>query len=267
MHEGSYAFQIEVSDRAGAKASQQMTIAVAPPAPLGIATQSLAAGRMGARYSVRLEATGGVAPYTWSLTKGDLPAGLALAGETIEGIPTLESTSAFDVEVVDQNGASATLMLKVDAAPPAPPTRLRLQYRNQFLSERSNSIGPQFKIINDGEDAVPISQISIRYYFTMEAPDSLNYWCDWAAVNCANVSAHFIVMGSDRICLELRFTGPGLIPAKASSGDILNRLAKNNWSDFDQSNDYSFSADNTSYADWDHVTIYRDGTLVWGVEP
>jgi endoglucanase len=36
---------------------------------------------------------------------------------------------------------------------------------------------------------------------------------------------------------------------------------------FTQTNDYSFGAGATQYADWNDVTVYRNGTLVWGVEP
>ena len=31
--------------------------------------------------------------------------------------------------------------------------------------------------------------------------------------------------------------------------------------------DYSYDAAKTVFADWTHVTLYRNGTLVWGTEP
>jgi cellulose 1,4-beta-cellobiosidase len=31
--------------------------------------------------------------------------------------------------------------------------------------------------------------------------------------------------------------------------------------------DYSFDAARAAYADWDHVTVYASGALVWGREP
>jgi hypothetical protein len=44
-----------------------------------------------------------------------------------------------------------------------------------------------------------------------------------------------------------------------------------NWSNYDQSNDYSFNGNDryssTGYMDWSHMTLYRNGTLVWGTEP
>ena len=47
--------------------------------PLQISTGSLPAGAPGKPYSTGLTATGGTAPYTWSLASGSLPRGLDLA--------------------------------------------------------------------------------------------------------------------------------------------------------------------------------------------
>lgn len=81
------------------------------PAPLAIATTSpLAAGMVGAPYSVTLTATGGIQPRTWSITTGSLPGGLtlnAVAG-TITGTPTLAGASTFTVRVTDAATPAAT---------------------------------------------------------------------------------------------------------------------------------------------------------------
>jgi hypothetical protein len=60
------------------------------PAALVVTTTSLPNGQVGAAYSATLAATGGTTPYTWSLTRGTLPAGLALNAATgaITGTPT-----------------------------------------------------------------------------------------------------------------------------------------------------------------------------------
>jgi len=43
-----------------------------------ISASSLPTGQLGTAYSTSLTATGGVSPYTWSLTRGSPPAGLIL---------------------------------------------------------------------------------------------------------------------------------------------------------------------------------------------
>ncbi len=74
------------------------------PFNLFVTTSSLPAGTVGQHYKVTLAASGGNAPYTWSLAKGfgTLPAGLTLhSSGKISGIPTASGTSTFVVEVTD----------------------------------------------------------------------------------------------------------------------------------------------------------------------
>ena len=76
--------------------------------PLSVTTTSLPGGVVGSAYSQTLAATGGVAPYTWSVSSGSLPAGLALdpSAGTISGTPTAVGTSTFSVTATD-SGTSA----------------------------------------------------------------------------------------------------------------------------------------------------------------
>ena len=80
------------------------------PAPLAITTTSLASGSMGQAYSAPLAATGGTPPYTWSISSGQLPAGLSLNSATgaITGTPTKEESSSFTVEVEDSGSPVQT---------------------------------------------------------------------------------------------------------------------------------------------------------------
>src|SRR6266852_2716507 len=48
------------------------------PSALSITTTALAPGQTGQQYSLTLAATGGTQSYTWSMSSGTLPAGLAL---------------------------------------------------------------------------------------------------------------------------------------------------------------------------------------------
>src|SRR5262249_34734096 len=48
---------------------------------------------------------------------------------------------------------------------------------------------------------------------------------------------------------------------------IQNRLNSQDFSAYNEANDYSFDPTKTSFADWTRVTLYRNGTLVWGTEP
>jgi FG-GAP-like repeat/Putative Ig domain len=70
-------------------------------------------------YSQTLNAAGGLAPFTFSLSSGALPAGLTLAGAVISGTPTSVGSSTFTIGVVDQTGATTTraYTISVQSAP------------------------------------------------------------------------------------------------------------------------------------------------------
>ncbi|HEX7057422.1 MAG TPA: hypothetical protein VF260_09545, partial [Bacilli bacterium] len=59
----------------------------------------------------------------------------------------------------------------------------------------------------------------------------------------------------------------GSIIAGGNSGEIQTRINKNDWTNYNESDDYSFDATKTTFANWDHVALYQDGVLVWGAEP
>src|SRR5260370_2628192 len=61
-----------------------------------------------------MSATGGNATYTWSVSVGALPAGLAISsGGTISGTPQSSGTSQFTVKVQDGEGDSGTQALQI----------------------------------------------------------------------------------------------------------------------------------------------------------
>ncbi len=83
-----------------------------PTTPLVLtATAPFHTGEVGVVYApVALSATGGVQPYTWTISDGALPAGLTLApGGTVSGTPTNAGTFAFTVQVADAGNSTATI--------------------------------------------------------------------------------------------------------------------------------------------------------------
>ncbi len=95
---GAFDFMVRAT-RGSRTAEQSLQLRVEPP-PLGITTDMLPPARVGVPYIVQLEAVGGVAERSWSLSSGRLPAGLALGGNgLLSGTGTAEDSSAFTVEV------------------------------------------------------------------------------------------------------------------------------------------------------------------------
>jgi hypothetical protein len=85
----------------------------APPepqaTPLSVATVALPPATASVAYSQQLQAAGGTAPFSWTVTAGSLPAGLSLnADGTISGTPKTAGTATFTVRATDAGHPAQT---------------------------------------------------------------------------------------------------------------------------------------------------------------
>lgn len=100
-----------------------------PPVPAPaevslIATATLPAGTLGARYRTNLTTIDGRSG-TWSIASGALPAGLALsASGQIKGIPSANGTSTFVVAFRDLNAVLSTRAFSIGITPPPAVTQV-----------------------------------------------------------------------------------------------------------------------------------------------
>ncbi|MCJ8164279.1 carbohydrate-binding protein [Pontibacter sp. E15-1] len=135
---------------------------------------------------------------------------------------------------------------------------------------KDNSIKPQFNINNTGNVAVPLSDVKVRYWFTAEGSEAMNFWVDWAELGKSNVSGMVYTMDAptataDRY-LELSFNSTDTLHSLSSTGEIRTRMAKSDWSAFDETNDHSYVGTREYQAN-PHVTVYVKDELVYGTEP
>ncbi|MEV7404117.1 endo-1,4-beta-xylanase [Streptomyces sp. NPDC091267] len=150
------------------------------------------------------------------------------------------------------------------------PGALKVLYRSNDSSSADNQIKPGLQLVNTGGSAVSLSSVTVRYWFTGgNGASTYSSWCDWSALGCSTVTHRIAAMdtpgaGADHY-LEVGFTGGTLAPA-ASTGEIQLRLNKTDWSNFDESDDYSHGT-GTSYTDTGKVAVYVGGELVGGIEP
>jgi hypothetical protein len=158
--------------------------------PLIVTTTSLAIGQQGTAYNATLTASGGVSPYSWTLTSGALPAGLSLNSSTgvISGTPTATvNASALAFKVTDSttptaqtditsltitivSGAGHSVLLSWDAS---------LSYATSgYNVYRSNISGSSYAKIN----SAPVPGLSYTdatvasgqtYYYVTTAVDSI----------------------------------------------------------------------------------------------
>ena len=90
-----------------------------------VTTTTLQNATVNSSYSATLNGTGGVAPYTWAVTSGSLPAGLSLSsGGVISGTPTTAGSASFTVTLTDQEGNEASAGLSLVVNPLASPKGL-----------------------------------------------------------------------------------------------------------------------------------------------
>ena len=132
-----------------------------------------------------------------------------------------------------------------------------------------NSISPQFKITNTSNKSLDLSKVTIRYYYTADGAISQNYWCDWSNIGNENVQSSFVnnpYSSNTDGYIEIGFKSGTSTLAPGSSAFVNGRIAKVDWSNYDQSNDFSFNSSASTYTESNKISVYINGQLVAGVE-
>ena len=142
---GTSNFTVTVTDVNGATASQATAITVIA-APAVVFTPP--SGEVGVAYTAQPTASGGTGAYTWAVSAGTLPAGLAINTSTgaITGTPTTVIAANVTVRVTDAVGGTATQArtITIVAAPTMtgtlPDGQLSVPYSSGFTV--NDGIGP-----------------------------------------------------------------------------------------------------------------------------
>lgn len=118
----SLAVQVVDSDTPAMTANRAGIDLTVSPATLDFRTAVLPNGRVNLAYDQRIVVTGGVPPYSFAVTFGNLPSQLSLSANDgrITGTPDTVETQAFEVTVTDAcpTTASQHLTLVIDVASP-----------------------------------------------------------------------------------------------------------------------------------------------------
>ncbi|MFN7976205.1 MAG: Ig domain-containing protein [Acidobacteriota bacterium] len=105
---GTWTFTIRATAAYGCSGTRDYTVTIACPS-LTLTPISLPSGTQAQAYSQTVTASGGASPYSYSVTVGALPAGLALsAGGVLSGTPTLPGQSSFTVAATDATGCNGS---------------------------------------------------------------------------------------------------------------------------------------------------------------
>jgi large repetitive protein len=109
---GTSSLSVTATDAAGAKATASLSLTIVATR-VSVGTATLPPGVVGVAYQASLAATGGVAPFAWTVT--GLPAGLSSSSGSISGTPTVAGAFTITATVIDgsRTQASATLTLTI----------------------------------------------------------------------------------------------------------------------------------------------------------
>lgn len=168
-------------------------------------------------------------------------------------------------------GASPVLTVTVTDTTTSVPGSLKVQVYNGGTAATTNTLNPRFQLVNTGVAAIDLSQVKLRYYYTVNGDKAQAIFFDWSTVGSANLTGSFVKLstaktGADYYA-EIGFTsGAGNLAAGAAI-EIQTRISKTDWTDYTQTDDYSFNATVTGYTDRPQTPAYLSGVLQWGLEP
>jgi hypothetical protein len=161
----------------------------------------------------------------------------------------------------------------VDA--PSPCGGVRLQYRPGDANKPDDVwIRPQIDLLNESGADVPLSELTVRYWYTIDTAAAQTFACDAALTTggCGNVTGAFAAVsparaGADSV-LEIGFLpAAGALPAGGQTQGIVLRAGKTDFTSYTEPGDYSYDGTFSTYTDAPRITVYRNGALIWGVEP
>jgi len=148
--------------------------------------------------------------------------------------------------------------------------RLKLKHYNEKQSLLSKAARWDFVLENMGNESIDMKDVKVRYYFKEDEGKNVNS------------SVYFYSLGEEKkdvkckICniaksdvanryLELTFENGSV--SKGESAWVFGAIFRDDWTKFNQEDDYSFSDKSSTFSEWDKMTVYISDELVWGIEP
>ncbi|MFY7826577.1 MAG: cellulose binding domain-containing protein [Flectobacillus sp.] len=145
-------------------------------------------------------------------------------------------------------------------------------YANSKSQPNSNTISTFLTLNNEGNLPVNYKDVKIRYWFTKDGSANLNAFFDYVQLGNAQVTGTFGSVsnkqGADSY-FDLGFnTTAGILYPLSNSGNINFRIAKTDWSNFNQNDDYSYMNVNGNALSLNaNISVYYQGNLLFGSEP
>ncbi|KNY26785.1 cohesin domain-containing protein [Pseudobacteroides cellulosolvens] len=151
---------------------------------------------------------------------------------------------------------------------------LKLLFSNNGAAASSNQIYMNMKLQNTGSSTYDLSKITIRYFYTSDDDKALTYYSDYVSIGSASATFNNLspVHAKANKYIEIKLASGTLGAAGAqwpsqSEVTIQGRVAKADWTNVDQSNDYSYPGSMSQFGENKLVAVYYNGALVYGTPP
>jgi hypothetical protein len=229
----------------------------------------------------------------------------AFGGDDLDGVyflPAYNTVGYSNVSVTDSSGHTGTLsdpawvansMAQVSSQGVTKQTTSALSnggssFGTTWQHELGNPVPQLYQVLNSSDpttqiqfaldalnqtsSSIPLSDITIRYWFAEGSTEPMVFSCDYAVVGCSHVTGTFVRLnptlpGSDSY-LQIGFTsGAGSVGAGDYAGTVQVRAHRADYGNIPQVNTFSFNSSDTSSAYNPQITVYENGTLVYGIEP
>lgn len=148
---------------------------------------------------------------------------------------------------------------------------VKLELNNINSNDYSNQISGTYKVTNNGSKAIDLSQVKIKYYYTKDSNVNQDFHCYYSAVYggvyrgiTSAVKGTFISMNnaidSADTYLEISFNKDAGMLNTNETVEIQTCINKQDWSNYNQRNDYSFS-------NIKNIVVTVDNKVISGVAP
>ncbi|ADL52520.1 cohesin domain-containing protein [Clostridium cellulovorans] len=157
---------------------------------------------------------------------------------------------------------------------------MSVEFYNSNKSAQTNSITPIIKITNTSDSDLNLNDVKVRYYYTSDGTQGQTFWCDHAGAllgnsyvdNTSKVTANFVKETASPTStydtyVEFGFASGAATLKKGQFITIQGRITKSDWSNYTQTNDYSFDASSSTPVVNPKVTGYIGGAKVLGTAP
>ena len=203
--------------------------------------------------------------------------GAQLSGYKVQQAPSINGTvtTTSKPSNTPTKPATPTKPTNTPTNTPAPVNSdLKLLFSNNGAAASSNQIYLNMKLQNTGSSTYDLSKITIRYYYKSDDDKALTYYSDYVSIGSASATFNNLSPAHAKAdkYIEIKLASGTLAAAGSqwpnqSEVTVQGRVAKADWTNLDQSNDYSYPGPMSQFSENKNVTVYYNGVLVYGTPP